>query len=53
MKATTPIKSRVIKKAEKALKAAGKRAVEEHREKKLPLVAWKNGRVAKIPANQL
>ncbi len=46
-------KTLLIKKAEKALKKAVAKVVKEHRQKNLPLVVWKNGRVVKIPASQL
>jgi hypothetical protein len=46
-------KSLLVKKAEKALKKAVANVVKEHRQKNLPLIVWKNGRVVKIPANQL
>jgi len=39
--------------AEKALKKAVANVIVQHRQKNLPLVVWKNGRVVKIPANQL
>ena len=39
--------------AEKALKKAVANVIVEHRQKNLPLVVWKNGRVVKIPANKL
>ena len=39
--------------AEKALKKAVANVVVEHRQKNLPLVIWKNGRVVKIPASKL
>ena len=39
--------------AEKAMKKAVANVIVEHRQKNLPLVVWKNGRVVKIPANQL
>lgn len=39
--------------AEKALKQAVANVIVEHRQKNLPLVVWKNGRVVKIPASQL
>lgn len=46
-------KTLLVKKAEQALKKAVAKVVKEHRQKKIPLVVWKNGRVTKIPASQL
>jgi hypothetical protein len=43
----------IIKKAEKALKAAAQQAAKDHRRSGLPLVVWKNGRVVRIPANKI
>ena len=39
--------------AERALKKAVANVIKVHREKKLPLVVWKNGRVVKIAAKNL
>jgi len=49
----SPTKSKIIKKAEKALKKAVVQVIEEHRQKNIPLIVWKNGRVVKIPANKI
>ncbi len=43
----------MVKKVEKALKAAALKAAEEHRRTGNPLVVWRDGKVVKIPANQL
>ena len=40
-------------KAEKALKEAVRKAIEEHRRAGQPIVVWQDGKVAKIPANKL
>lgn len=45
--------SRVGLLAEKALKKAVKKVIEEHRREKLPLVVWEKGKVVKIPAHKL
>ena len=37
----------------KGVKKAVANVIVEHRQKNLPLVVWKNGRVVKIPANKL
>lgn len=43
----------IVRKAEKALKIAVAKVIEEHRRNGLPLVVWKNGKVVRIPANRL
>ncbi len=46
-------KPEMVKRVEKALKAAGRRAVEEHRRTGNPLVIWKDGRIVEISANKI
>lgn len=41
------------KKAEKAIKVAVRKAIEEHRRAGQPIVIWKNGKVVTIPAGKL
>lgn len=41
------------KKAEKAIKVAVRKAIEEHRRAGQPIVIWKKGKVVKIPADKL
>ena len=43
----------IVRKAEKALRIAVAKAIEEHRLSGDPIVVWKNGRVVKIPASRL
>lgn len=43
----------VIVKAEKALRIAVAKTIEDHRRSGDPIVVWKNGRVVKIPASRL
>lgn len=43
----------VIRKAEKALRIAVAKTIEEHRLSGDPIVVWKNGRVVKIPASRI
>lgn len=40
-------------KAEKALKAAVKKAIKEHKQAGVPMVIWKNGKVVKVPPEKL
>ena len=40
-------------KAEKALKEAVREVIEDHRRTGRPLVIWRNGKVAKVSANNL
>lgn len=40
-------------KAEKALRIAVAKTIEEHRRSGDPIVVWENGRVVKIPASKL
>ena len=40
-------------KAEKALKSAVRGVLEDHKRTGRPVVTWRNGRVAKVPASQL
>ena len=53
MKKTQIKPSKIMKLAEKALKSAVAKVIEEHRQKKLPLVVWRNGRIMKVSANQI
>ena len=46
-------KPAIVKKVEKALKAAALRAAEDHRRTGNPLIVWRDGKVVKIPAKQL
>jgi hypothetical protein len=46
-------RSPLVKMAEKALKSAVAKVVEEHRQRNLPLIIWKDGRIVKISASQL
>lgn len=46
-------KPAVVRKVEKALKSAARKAAEEHRRTGNPLIVWRDGKVVKIPANQL
>ena len=39
--------------AEKALKEAVRGVIEDHKRTGRPLIIWRNGKVAKVPANQL
>lgn len=41
------------RKAERALRIAVAKTIEEHRRTGDPIVVWKNGKVVSIPANQL
>ena len=43
----------LAQKAEKALKIAVAKAIEEHRRSGDPIVVWEKGRVVKIPASRL
>lgn len=43
----------IIRKADKALKVAVAKVVEDRRRSGDPLVVWQNGKVVKIPANRL
>lgn len=43
----------IIRKADKALKVAVAKVVEDRRKSGDPLVVWRNGKVVKIPANRL
>lgn len=45
--------SKIAPLAEKALKKAVAYVIQEHRQKNLPLVVWKNGRVEKIIARHI
>ena len=45
--------SDIIVKAEKALRIAVAKTIEEHRLSGDPIVVWKNGRVVKIPASKI
>lgn len=40
-------------KAERALKEAVQEVIEDHRRSGRPLVIWRNGKVAKVPAKKL
>ena len=40
-------------KAEKALKEAVQEVIEDHKHTGRPVVIWRNGRVAKVPASRL
>lgn len=44
---------RVALLAKKALRKAVAKVILEHRQKNLPLVVWKNGRVVEVPAKKL
>jgi predicted ABC-type ATPase len=46
-------KPALVKKVEKALKAAADRAAAEHRRSGNPLVIWRDGKIVKIPANKI
>ena len=39
--------------AEKALKEAVRGVIEDHKQTGRPVVIWRNGKVAKVPASQL
>ncbi len=39
--------------AEKALKEAVREVIEDHKRTGRPVVIWRNGKVVRIPANQL
>ncbi|MEW5767303.1 MAG: hypothetical protein AB1797_06700 [bacterium] len=41
------------KKAEKAMKDAVKKVITEHTMKKLPLVIWEDGKVVKVPSDNI
>lgn len=43
----------IVRKAEKALRIAVAKTIEEHRLSGDPIVVWKNGRVVKIPASRI
>lgn len=43
----------ISEKAEKALKEAVQKVIEDHKRTGDPLVVWQNGRVAKIPPGRL
>ena len=43
----------VVQKAGKALRIAVAKTIEEHRISGDPIVVWKDGRVAKIPASRI
>lgn len=43
----------VMAKAEKALKIAVAKTIEEHRRKGDPIVVWKNGKAVWIPASRI
>jgi len=45
--------SALSSKAEKALRRAVRRVVEEHRRTGQPVVIWRAGKVVRIPANRL
>lgn len=49
----TPKNSDIMVKAEKALKIAVARTIEDHRATGDPIVVWKNGKVVKIPASRI
>lgn len=42
-----------IAKAEKALRIAVAKTIEDHRRSGHPIVVWKNGRVVRIPASRI
>ncbi len=43
----------LVKKADRALKMAVRKLIEERKRKGQPLIIWRDGRVFKIPADQL
>lgn len=43
----------IARKAEKALRAAVRKAIEDHARTGDPVVIWRNGKVAKVDANRL
>ena len=49
MKRTSPL----AKKAQRALRAAMVKVVEENRRLGLPLVMWRDGKVVHVPANKV
>lgn len=40
----------IVTMAEKALRLAVAKTIKEHRQKKLPIVVWRDGKVVKVPA---
>jgi len=45
--------SDVMQKAEKALRVAVAKTIEDHRLSGDPIVVWKNGKVVRIPASRI
>lgn len=43
----------IMQKAEKALRIAVAKTIEDHRMSGDPIVVWKNGKVVKIPASRI
>jgi len=52
-KGITMKKPLIVKKVEQALRAAGRKAAEDHRRTGNPLIVWKDGKIVKIPASKL
>lgn len=48
-----PKSSGIMAKAEKALRIAVAKTIEDHRVSGDPIVVWKNGKVVKIPASKI
>ena len=48
-----PKGSDIMNKAEKALRVAVAKTIEDHRVSGDPIVVWKNGKVVKIPASRI
>jgi hypothetical protein len=43
----------IFKKAEKAMKAAIRQVMIDHKEKGLPMYVWRNEKLIRIPANRI
>lgn len=46
-------KPEFVKVVEKALRAAQRQAIKEHRRANLPLIIWRDGKIVEIPASEL
>ena len=53
MKSSRLAMPEVLKKAEKAMKAAVRRVLLEHKAKGLPIYIWQHNKVVRIPAHRI
>ena len=53
MKTPRLVMPEILKKAEKAMKAAVRQVMVEHKEKGLPIYVWQHNKVVRIPANRI